>query len=324
MLVKRGLFVMMAVLLAGSAKAAFLCSEAFSKDSERAQNQSTVFTGQSGWKIVYRFSGPAKPKARILFLNGIDKDMTEWDSMRAAIAEKYPDAAFAQVDLVGQGQAGELNRSKIDPLKSEISYSVQTALLRELIRKEGWDNENLVIIGHSYGGGIAARLNAETHGMVKEVVLVAPFVDFLETQQPGVGPFMAAQKMFFEMWGLRSVYDYMVGAGTETGMIATWLPYSMVKGPKSSLSNIIALTRGIRDLNMAGSVQNAGDTKISLIGFTHDEVVPPPAIASLWENIPNANRGEFNVLFGTHESPSWLPETVSASLQTTLDRVFGK
>lgn len=279
--------------------------------------ESVIHTTEDGLRVLYRTSGSKSPKARILFLNGIDKDMSEWSGLRSTMEKRYPEAAFVQVDLIGQGKSAEMNSSA-----SEIHFSLQVRVLKDLIEKNGWDQEPLIVVGHSYGGGIAARLNAEHPGRIQEIILAAPFADFLETKQPGIGPFLMAQKMAMDAWGLGPWYEMMVSTTTESGMAATWLPYSTMKQSKSTLKNVIAMTRGIRQLNMDQAVANPGDARISIIAFTHDEVVPPHALMSMWNRIPEANRGQFRLMMGTHEAPQWLPEAVGREIWPVLDGVF--
>lgn len=269
----------------------------------------------NGKRIVFESFGAPNAETQVLFLNGIDKGLSQWTRVRESLQFKHPDWGFTQVDLLGQGKTAELNPTE----GASISYRAQVDALKILIQDRGLSGKKLILVGHSYGGGIAARLIKENPGLVKEAVLVSPFVDHLETHQPGVGPVMWWAKQWSEMMGLRGLYEANVQMGSDAGAMMTWPMYSFWHSTNSRLTDVMALSRGIRDLQMDQSLRGAGSTRISILSAQMDELIPVTAHAALWSQIPASARGRFGLLTTTHESVTTAPDLVAREILRTLD-----
>lgn len=282
----------LSVLFARHASAHLACRALFLAEWKEVE----IFTTDKRRQIAMKTKGPVSAETVVIFLNGIDKNMKQWDSVQSHLAREKSDWLSVQIDLLGQGRTSDLNPDS----RPEIPFREQTEVLKNLIQSKGWQNRKLILVGHSYGEGIAARFARDNPGWVKEAVLIAPFVDHLETYQPGVGPMMWWVKTWSEMWGMRDLYDFNVLYGSDLGTIAAWPVYSFWHASEGSLRDMLALSRGIRHLKMNESVAQALSTKIHLITSLADELIPAVAHEQLWAHV--ANRRTFARLPTTHES----------------------
>lgn len=269
----------------------------------------------NGKRLVFEFFGSEDAATQVIFLNGIDKGLSQWTRVRESLQFKHPDWGFTHIDLLGQGKTAELNPT----VGNSISYREQVDALNVLIRSRGLAGKKLILIGHSYGGGIAARLIKENPGLVKEAILVSPFVDHLETHQPGVGPVLWWAKQWSDMMGLRGLYEAQVQMGSDAGAMMTWPVYSYWHSTNARLSDVMALSRGIRDLQMDQSLRGAGPTRISILSAQMDELIPVSAHAALFAQVPTSARGRFALMTTTHESVTTAPDLVAREILRTLD-----
>lgn len=279
--------------------------------------QPSVLELKDKTKIAYREVGSQESDTVIVMLNGLGKDMNQWNEVRDHLLdarEKSLGALLVQVDLFGEGWTGELNNDSNDFV---IHFQEQVGLLHQLIKAK-WPGKKLVIAGHSYGGGIAARYAREFPSEVEQLILLAPFVDNLETHQPIVGPIYAWARATSELFGFKALYDTAVMTQSSFAMSSLWLAYGLVEPTHSTLPEVMALTRGNRDLQMTESVQHTGSTRVNLILSAGDAIVPYLAHASLWNAIPQANRGREILIPSLHDSVSLMPMTVAHNMRQIL------
>jgi pimeloyl-ACP methyl ester carboxylesterase len=279
-------------------------------------DQLRMFETTQKKQIVFETHGNEQAETQVVFLNGIDKDLSQWTRVRQQMQIERPDWGFTQIDLLGQGKTSDLNPSK----DSSIPFQEQVAALKQMILDRGLDQKNLILIGHSYGGGIAARLIKENPGMVRETVLISPFVDHLETHQVGVGPIMWWMKQWSHMTGMKALYDMNVQMGSDMGTMMTWPVYSFWHASGARVTDVMALSKGIRDLNMDQSVSAAGTTRIHMLVSQMDELIPTTAHSLLWARVPKENRGRFGLMVSTHESVTTAPGLVSGEILKTLSK----
>lgn len=258
----------------------------------------SVFTNSEAKKIAFHIEGNRSAKTIYLFLSGIDKNMSEWDRLVPLMLKNDPTAAYVRIDLFGQGQTAEMNPSK----QTLISYEKQVSLLKEFLATPKFRGKNINFISHSYGGAIATKFVQENPNVITKNILVAPFVDNLEVHQPGVGPFLAWSKFVSEFTGLQSFYELNVGTGTALTTILTWPAYQAVRQSETRLTNVLALTEGVRDIGMTNAISKAGQTQTSIIYSGLDELIPTSGHMHLWDNIPETSRGFLFRIPATHES----------------------
>ncbi len=271
-----------------------------------------VFITSDKSKIAYRYSGNSDADTVVIFLNGINKNYDQWDGVIAKASQARSDLQFIQVDLFGQGRTSELN-----PLK-EIPFQKQTKMLRELIHNLIPRDKKIFLVGHSYGGGIAARFTKENSAKVAGLLLIAPFVDYLEAHQPIYGNILAVNKSILDFWGMGLMYESYMNWASELGIRQTWTKYAAYTQTAANMADVIALTHGVRYLGMTDAVKNVGTTKINLLVSERDKLIPNSAHQLLWNNVPALNRGFIDVINSSHDSVTESPELVVNALLLAL------
>lgn len=304
-----GISLFMSLAVSAASAAAPICSSLFPVDIGGMQ----IFQKGSGPQMAYRESGDISAQNVIVFLNGIDKDSHEWDGVRDRLMTKKVSAHYLQLDLIGQGETAKLN-SQVQ----EIPYQEQIKLLQDFLASKNLNGKNLILIGHSYGGGIAARYIHDNPGAVKSAVLINPFVDNLEFHQPVVGPMMAWTQFFSAMSGLGGLYEAQLQLSADMAALATWPVYNYLDRAKADLPHILSLTYGIRNLGMTAAVSNPGSTRMNLVISGLDELIPTEAHMQLWAHVPEANRGLFQRLPLTHESVVQAPDQITEAIAKAL------
>ena len=109
--------------------------------------------------VNYYLYVPESPKRLVVFLHGWRSDATAWSTVLDGLG--YGDSAMCAIDLPGFGQSQVPNRP--------YTLDDYVEVVDELTRKLGI--QNLMLVGHSFGGRIAMRLTARLSA-VKLLVLV--------------------------------------------------------------------------------------------------------------------------------------------------------
>ena len=193
--------------------AAPMCSQILASFTKHA-----IFLTHDNKKMAFKLSGKENAKRVVLFLNGLDKSYNEWNDVRDLVEAKKSDTLFVQLDMLGQGQTAKLTPNSSDVIRVED----QIRMLYEFIKTHGYEERDLIIVGHSYGGGIAGRFIHDHPNMVKRAVLIAPFVDNLETYHGAMGSMMATMKVVSEYAGLGFIYQSTLQMTFATGASLSW------------------------------------------------------------------------------------------------------
>lgn len=166
----------------------------------------------NGFKIRYLKSKKynSSKKKKILFIHGLGSSSDRWLDIPDALSRYfYPIVA---VDLIGFGGSDK-------PLTVQYTIEYFSKFIRDFINcKSVWRNnedndENsceTVIIGHSLGGYIAAKVAIEDRGLVEKLVLIDSS-GLLKKPTPLLNQYLdAALKPSFE--NVKGVFERMIGS----------------------------------------------------------------------------------------------------------------
>jgi len=269
----------------------------------------------NGVEVAYTVSGDFDAKTAVIFLPGLERDQSEFQSVENKMLAQKPHLLSVRLDLLGQGATGKRMQ-----VTTEIEFQDQLTLLDHLLATKELAGKKIVLVGHSYGGGIAARYAADRPGVVKDVILVAPFVDHLEIHQPGVGPMMAFTKFWLDFSNLGAFYESAVGMSSEAGSLMTWPAYSMLNGVDANVGHVLAMTRGIRNIKMTEAVSKMdARTRVSFVISQFDELIPGPAHLQLWNAVPPASQGAYYPIWASHNGVQLLPSFVATPVLNILN-----
>ena len=124
----------------------------------------------NGMELAYERSGFGPD---VLFVHGIPTDYRAWSAQIPIFSEKYRVVAFSR-------RLAQPNRNKTGSNESTIEANAKD--LEELILQTTSPPINL--IGHSYGGFIAAYLASNRPNLVQKLVLIEPGISTLLIQDP--------------------------------------------------------------------------------------------------------------------------------------------
>ena len=109
----------------------------------------------------------------VLFVHGIPTDYRAWSAQIPIFSEKYRVVAFSR-------RLAQPNHNAATPIESTIDSNAKD--LEELILQTTAPPVNL--IGHSYGGFIAAYLASKRQDLIRKLVLIEPGISTLLIQDP--------------------------------------------------------------------------------------------------------------------------------------------
>ena len=124
----------------------------------------------NGEQLAYVESGIGPS---MVFVHGIPTDYRAWDAQIGAFSSKYHVIAYSR-------RLAQPNKNQGSFLQSTVEDNAKD--LEELILKTG--TPPVILIGHSYGGFIAAYLAANKNELVRKLVLIEPGITTLLIQDP--------------------------------------------------------------------------------------------------------------------------------------------
>jgi len=123
-----------------------------------------------GSNMFYSESGAGKP---VVLAHGIPTDFRAWKAQVPEFSKKYRTVAYSRRYASPNVREGDVSDSTVQNNADD---------LKKLIRALGPDPVSLV--GHSYGGFVAAYLAANEPGLVRSLVLVEPAVSTMLVKNP--------------------------------------------------------------------------------------------------------------------------------------------
>jgi pyruvate dehydrogenase E2 component (dihydrolipoamide acetyltransferase) len=207
----------------------------------------------------------------VLFLHGFGGDLTTWLFNQPAVAEKLRTIA---VDLPGHGGSSPAAGHDV---VSAISSTVEAAT-RDL------GQGKIHLVGHSFGGAVAARIAASDPSRVASLTLLAPI---------GLGPtmsrdflvdFIAAERRR----PLQAVLERLFADPSKitNDMVEGTLRFKRLEGVPEALSAIAdAIADDDRQLQSISETLAGLSCPVLLIWGEQDQIVPAPNAADLPANV---------------------------------------
>jgi len=164
-----------------------MCSEIFSPVALKkyfSEKGLQIFRSPSTKKEMAFDYKPGKKKPVWLIIHGLGDDMSKVEQLTAqADAEGF---GVLRVDLFGHGETLKRYMDTHDQaLPGNLYYKDNIVVIKELLQKNGI--KDVVIVGHSYGGGISYGLAAEISHLkgknkikVHSVHMLAPYVQRID------------------------------------------------------------------------------------------------------------------------------------------------
>ena len=241
---------------------------------------------QSGFEVYAewtpRFSKPGEEATPLVFLNGLGDSMMTWQNVATFFEKDY---STLYVDLIGQGQS----LSKGGGLTGHdfrIGPEVQSQALDQVLKKLGLAGP-IVLLGYSYGGGVALDFANRFADKIEKLILVLPYLIRLDFSFPWPrfwgrqmqwmrsipGPTQIAIDLFDRSYQ-KFLHEYMHQRYRE-------------RIPGVELREVaIQLSEGIMDFEGLSALRKLQGFPVHLISSERDTLNPRSLYQEAWANIP--------------------------------------
>ncbi|WP_213305731.1 acetoin dehydrogenase dihydrolipoyllysine-residue acetyltransferase subunit [Paraburkholderia sacchari] len=214
--------------------------------------------------------GPESNEA-VLFIHGFGGDLSTWLFNQGVVAEKLRTVA---VDLPGHGASTPVSG---DDVLKRIVTAVEEAA-------EAIAPGKLHLVGHSFGGAVAAAFAAAKPANVASLTLIAPIGLGKDINKDFLTDFVAAERRRPLQAALEKLFADPSVITSE--MIEGTLQFKRLEGVQEALSSIASIIA-----NEDGQVQDIGATlsslkcPIMLVWGERDGIIPVPQASSLPANV---------------------------------------
>lgn len=264
-------------------------------------------------KEVYADVQKAKlKKPTIILLNGLTYSTGDWDAFAAPLLkEGY---GVVRYDMMGMGET----LLKYAPVLEMISYQQQVEDLKNLLEALELPTP-YNIAGLSYGGAIAEAFAQKYPDLVKNVIMMAPYVGPLQQQDEWIKSqiWYTRRTMPWNTASDDDLYDYFLKQ-----IIYTTYPAAEPKSVKNSFSleGIFRMVQSVRKFNGVATAQEMPDHSVHLMIAVNDQYIKTEVHDEFWEALSSSSRlSRIYVHDSEHKMVEAVPMFTSAWVKEILD-----
>jgi pimeloyl-ACP methyl ester carboxylesterase len=243
--------------------------------------------GHADWRIAYHDSDPVAAKTTLVMIHGLGGSSVAWSGM----LDDLSDCRVIRVDLLGHGQSTA-------PQDFDYSMASQATCIAHLL--DSLQLESYVVVGASYGGGVAAELaHADMVNKARRldgmVLVGAAALDF----PPPPTIHLALNPVV--RWWLENISSgktvariFLDSSFHRRERIPQWLLEGMADGLRPKLARRAVARGGIEmfaELQARAGEQDRYrriDCPALLVWGEHDRTVPRSVMSRLRDLLPNA------------------------------------
>lgn len=266
----------------------------------------------NGHKLYVEFNKAQKNKPTIIFTNGLTHSTRNWLAVVSPlVAQGYGIVLF---DFYGMGTTLLSN-----PLpKGPISYKQQAFDLKTLVTKLKI-NPPYNFVGLSYGGGILAAYTAAYPRDIKNLIMIAPYTEFLQSQKELIQKQIKQTRQMFPMNPAtdEELTDYFIRF-----MVYTTYPLAEISSVENpyKLEGITRIVQGIRTYQPIEQTQALPPQSLHLILAERDQYIPKDVFQNYWNRVPKqAKASRIMVQFSEHKLPDVFPLFTSQLIKQIVD-----
>lgn len=275
----------------------------FSKTSEGSYQGFVKVAPKRQLYVDYVKAEGTKPT--VVLLNGLTYSTRQWDDMVKPLIERG--IGVVRYDMFGQGKT----LLKYAPIKEVIPYQDQVSDLKSLLNELGV-KAPYNLVGLSYGGGIAAGFAAAYPKEVKNVIMLSPYTQPLETQDISIRAQIQAVRLTFPMNPMSDdeLYDFFLKQN-----IYTTYPSAepIVLENPYKLDATFHLVQGIRKFRPVDVADTMPKDVLHLVIARQDQYIPNYILDAYWKAVPRASQASRLYVNGSeHKIPEAVPNFAAA------------
>lgn len=262
-------------------------------------------------ELYVDYLAPKANQETVVFLNGLTYTTTQWDQLTAELAKKG--VGVLRYDMDGMGKTLLRHGVKFEP----YAYTDQVEDLHLLLQKIKLPAP-YNIAGLSYGGGIAAAYSYRYSESIKNVILMAPYIEALEQQDSYIQFQVALTRLYFPFNPATNdqLYDYYLRQICYTTY--PLVEPSVLDNPLI-LEAVFRMTQGIRKFKAIDEVDRFPAKTVHLIIAENDELIPREVLTNFWDKVPETAKVSFTIL---KDSKHKIPETNPVNASNVIEAIL--
>lgn len=245
------------------------------------ENSSYIAVSKS-LSLFVKHEPAAAGKSTIVILNGLTHTTENWNPFLKVFNRNGH--GLVQIDLAGQGKT----LAKHGAVYQAIRHEDQALYVYRIIQKLKLRTP-VVVLGLSYGGGIATSFAKTYPQLISKLILLAPYTEPQPDQDKWIRDQIAFNRIAFPYNTATDdeLYDYFlrqlvysVYPSAEPELLR--IPYK--------LEAVFRMCQGIRKLVSAEGSHVLPSNSVFLIGGEKDQVVTAATLDRFWKSLPNRVR----------------------------------
>ena len=287
--------------------------QAFAKASESVWTKGFVQVRPNQRLYVeQRKAAPGRPT--LLLCNGLTWSTEQWQPLVKALDVIDPTIGIVLYDMEGMGKT-LLDKA---PITFDIPFENQVRDLKSL--HDTLNIQGPVILGGlSYGGGLAIQYMAEHPGDFDKMLLMAPYLEPLPTQDQWIRQQVAITRAANPLnpYSDDQLYDFFLRQ-----LVYTTYPILepiMLENPYKT-EGVYRMVKGAKNWHAANVVKNLPAGKLHVMAGSQDPYVSLDSQKQFWNSVaPNVRQSFIIVSQTQHELPKDRPDYTAAWVLQVVD-----
>ena len=247
------------------------------------------FTGftklADGRKLFVDYAAPKDSKPTVIVVNGLTNSTSNWIGYSMAL--KHDGYGVFLYDAYVMGQTLLNNPIPDAPIK----YTQQVADLKELLvllKMQG----PYQLVGLSYGGGIVAAFAGKYPNLVKNMILMSPYTEFLESTKKLIRTEIAQTRQVFPLNPASD--DELTDFFVRQFVYQNYPIYepTTLENPYK-LEGISRIVQGIRMYQPVDEASKLPTKVLHLWVAANDQYIPKDVFDRYWNAVPESARASY-------------------------------
>ena len=266
----------------------------------------------NGRKLYTEFTKAKNNKPTLVFVNGLTYSTRNWGRVVSPLIEEgYGIVLF---DMWGMGTTLLSSPLPNGPIPYKQQVTDIKALLTKLRLRPPYN-----FVGLSYGGGILASYATSFPRDIKNLILIAPYTEFLQTQKD----FLLKQiKWTRQTFPSNPATDEQLTDYFIRQLVYATYPLAEISSLENpfKLEGITRIVQGIRTYQPIEETRSLPRNGVHLILAENDQYIPQDIFLNYWNAIPRgAKASRVFVKYSEHKLPDVFPRFTTQLIKGIID-----